>query len=72
MIESRNRPAKTNLHGTLPTGELLQSLNTEYLSSERIDGLDIRGKEPCADASRQVARYIKDVFHKVRKDETLE
>lgn len=71
IIASRNLPAKTNVRNTLPTGELLQTLNTEYLSAERIEGLNIHGKEPCAEASRQVARFVKDVFQKVREDQSL-
>ena len=72
IIHARNLPAKTNVRATLATGELLQTLNTEYLSSERIEGLNIRGRESCAEASRQVAHFVKDVFQKVRKDESLE
>lgn len=71
IIATRSLPAKTNVRATLPTGELLQTLNTEYLSSERIEGLNIRGKEPCAEASRQVAHYVKDVFAAVREDGPL-
>ena len=71
IIATRNLPAKTNVRNTLPTGELLQTMNTEYLSAERIDGLDIRGKEPCAEASRQVAAYVKNVFTVVREDKPL-
>lgn len=72
LIVARQLPAKTNVRATLGTGELLQTLNTEYLSSERIEGLNIRGKEPCAEASRQVAHFVKDVFQKVREDKPLE
>ena len=71
LIVDRKLPAKTNVRNTLPTGELLQTMNTEYLSAERIEGLNIRGKEPCADASRQVAHYIKKVFSEVREDKPL-
>lgn len=71
LISQRNLPAKANVRETLPTGELLQTMNTEYLSAERIEGLDIRGKEPCAEASRQVARYVKKVFSEVREDKSL-
>ncbi len=71
IIHDRQLPAKTNVRNTLPTGELLQTMNTEYLSAERIDGLDIQGKEPCAEASRQVARYVKRIFADVREDKPL-
>lgn len=71
IIAKRNLPARTNVRETLPTGDLLQTMNTEYLSAERIEGLNIRGKEPCAEASRQVAHYVKKVFSKVREDKPL-
>ncbi len=71
LIAQRNLPAKTNVRETLPTGELLQTMNTEYLSAERIEGLNIRGKESCAEASRQVAHYVKKVFSDVRQDGPL-
>ena len=71
LIVSRNLPAKANVRETLPTGELLQTMNTEYLSAERIEGLNIRGKEPCAEASRQVANHVKRVFSDIRKDKPL-
>jgi KilA-N domain len=42
LIKSRNLPATANVRATLPTGELLQTLNTEYLSAERIEKLEGR------------------------------
>ncbi|MBY0224563.1 MAG: KilA-N domain-containing protein [Hyphomicrobium sp.] len=72
LIVSRNLPAKANVREALPTGELLQTMNTEYLSAERIEGLNIRGREPCAEASRQVARHVKKVFAEVREDKPLD
>jgi hypothetical protein len=50
----------------------LMTLNTEYLSSERIEGQEVQGKEPCAEASREVARFVKNTFKKVREDKSLE
>ncbi len=72
IIASRQLPAKTNLRGAMRTGELLQTMNTEYLSAERIEKLDINGREPCAEASREVARYVKDVFKKVHEPKPLD
>lgn len=71
VIASRGLPAKTNLRNTLDTGDLLQTLNTEYLSAERIEALNVRGKNGCADASAQVAHYVKGVFTKVRDPKPL-
>jgi hypothetical protein len=64
-------PAKASLRDNLPLGHLLQTMTTEYMASERIDAMNVQGKEPCAEASRVSARYVKDAFEREKADRKL-
>ena len=68
VIVTRNLPAKTNLRDTLPLGELLQTMNTEFMASERIEDLDLYGKGPCTEATRRSARIVKEAFDREKRD----
>jgi hypothetical protein len=68
VLGDRKLPAKTNLRDTLPLGELLQTMNTEWMASERIEDLDLNGKWPCTEATRRSARIVKEAFERERKD----
>jgi hypothetical protein len=68
ITTKRNLPAKANLRDTLPLGELLQTMTTEYMASERIEDMEVHGKEPCAEASRASARFVKEAFERERAD----
>jgi hypothetical protein len=70
IVAARNLSTGVALRDKLPLGELLQTINTEYLASERIEELNVRGREPCADATRLAAGVVKDAFERaVRRDE---
>ncbi len=64
IVAKRNLPIRGSFRDRLPLGELLQTVNTEFLASERIEGLHITGKEPCAEASRMAAGVVKDAFER--------
>lgn len=64
----RKVPANVAFRDALPLGELLQTVNTEYMASERIDDLNLRGRDPCVEASRRSARIVKEAFERERKD----
>lgn len=68
IVVRRNLPEKVVFRDELPIGELLQTMNTEYLASERIEDLGLRGKEPCASASRRAAHFVKQAFENERAD----
>jgi hypothetical protein len=64
----RNLPATANLRDNLPLGELLQTMNTEFMASERIEDLDLYGRNECVEASRRSATIVKEAFDRERKD----
>jgi hypothetical protein len=68
IVASRKLPAKIPFRDQLPLGELLQTINTEYLASDRIDDLNLRGKGPCVEASRRSAQIVREAFERERKD----
>jgi hypothetical protein len=41
---------------------------TEFMSSERIEDLDLNGRGPCLEASRRSARIVKEAFDRERRD----
>jgi hypothetical protein len=68
VVVKRNLPANVTFRDALPLGELLQTMNTEFLASERIVDLDLHGREPCKEASRRSARIVKEAFDREMKD----
>ena len=68
IVAARQLPTNVAFRDLLPLGELLQTINTEYLASERIDDLDLHGKAPCIEASRRSAQIVKEAFERERKD----
>jgi hypothetical protein len=64
----RNLPATANLRDNLQIGELLQTMNTEFMASERIEDLNLQGKGPCLQASRRSATIVKEAFDRERRD----
>ncbi len=68
IAQSRNLPAKTSLRDNLPTGELLQTMTTEHLASDRIEEKKVLGREPCAQASRRAAHFVKEAFEREKAD----
>jgi hypothetical protein len=69
IVAKRGLPANVVFRDKLPLGELLQTINTEFLASERIEGLEITGKEPCAEATRTAAGIVKDAFSRAVQPE---
>ncbi len=68
VASDRNLPARSSLRDHLPTSELLQTMTTEHLASERIEDQNVQGQEPCAEASERVALFVKEAFDKERAD----
>jgi hypothetical protein len=65
---SRNLPAKASLRDNLPLKELVQTMATEVMASERIEDEDRRGRRECYDATARAAGFVRDAFEKERAD----
>lgn len=66
--QSMNLPANANLRDNLPLKELVQTMATEVMASERIEEQGQRGRHQCYDATARAAGFVKDAFEKERAD----
>lgn len=66
--KSMNLPAKANLRDNLPLKELVQTMATEVMASERIDEEGQRGRYECYDATARAAGFVRDAFDRERAD----
>jgi hypothetical protein len=65
---ARNLPANASLRDNLELKELVQTMATEVMASERIEDEDRRGRHECYDATARSAAFIKDAFDRERAD----
>jgi hypothetical protein len=68
--EARGLPAKANLRDNLGLKELVQTMATEVMASERIEDEDRRGRQECYGATARAAGFIKEAFERERADRT--
>lgn len=66
--KSMSLPAKANLRDNLPLKELVQTMATEVMASERIDEEGQRGRYECYDATARAAGFVRDAFERERAD----
>lgn len=70
IATARRLPKSVLFRDKMSTGELLQTMSSEHLATERIEELNLTGRSQTKEASRRSATIVKEAFDRERKDRT--